>query len=131
MARKNGKRKRYIFIGIAGVALIGGAVAVSAFIRGNNKIDPAKLAKVERGDLAKSVVATGKVEAITRVQVKSKASGIVKTLNVQVGDTARTGQILAELDTSGACYTQDRVEYGDVLNLALAGYRATDDPVAA
>ncbi len=98
MARKNGKRKRYILIAIIVVTLIGGAAAVSAFIRGNNKIDPAKLAKVERGDLAKSVVATGKVEAITKVQVKSKASGIVKTLNVQVGDSVKSGQILAELD---------------------------------
>jgi ferritin-like metal-binding protein YciE len=40
-------------------------------------------------------------------------------------------QILAELDTSGSGYTQDRVEYGDVLNLALAGYRTTDDSVEA
>lgn len=40
-------------------------------------------------------------------------------------------QILAELDTSGSGYPQDRVEYGDVLNLALAGYRTTDDSVEA
>lgn len=98
MARKNGKRKRYIILAVVIVALIGGAVAVSAFMRGGNKLDPGKLAKVEKGDLARSVVATGKIEAITRVQVKSKASGIVKTLNAQVGDRVSVGQVLAELD---------------------------------
>ena len=53
---------------------------------GGTKIDPSKLAKVERGDLAKSVVATGKIEPITKVEVKSKASGIVKKLYVDYGD---------------------------------------------
>ena len=37
---------------------------------------------MEKGDLAKSVVATGKVEPITKVEIKSKASGIVKKLYV-------------------------------------------------
>ena len=62
------------------------------------KIDPSKLAKVEKGDLAKSVVATGKIEPITKVEVKSKASGIVKKLYVDYGDKVKKGQVLAELD---------------------------------
>ncbi|MBV9339396.1 MAG: efflux RND transporter periplasmic adaptor subunit, partial [Acidobacteria bacterium] len=63
-----------------------------------SKIDPSKLAKVEKGDLAKSVVATGKVEPITKVEVKSKASGIVKKLFVEYGNRVKKGQLLAELD---------------------------------
>ena len=55
------------------VLLIAGGVFAAT--RGGTKIDPSKLAKVERGDLAKSVVATGKVTPITKVEVKSKASG--------------------------------------------------------
>ncbi|MBI4470819.1 MAG: efflux RND transporter periplasmic adaptor subunit, partial [Acidobacteria bacterium] len=98
MSRKNGKRNTYILIGVAIAMLVGGVFAVSAFMRGGAPLDPARLAKVDKGDLAKSVVATGKIEAITKVQVKSKASGIVETLNVQFGDTVKTGQILAELD---------------------------------
>jgi HlyD family secretion protein len=66
--------------------------------RGGNKIDSGKLAKVERGDLAKNVVATGKIQAITQVDVKSKASGIVKKLLVDYGQTVKKGQVLAELD---------------------------------
>jgi hypothetical protein len=48
--------------------------------------------------LAKSVVATGKVTPITKVEVKSKASGIVKKLLVEYGDTVKQGQLLAQLD---------------------------------
>jgi HlyD family secretion protein len=44
------------------------------------------------------VVATGKVEPITKVEVKSKASGIVKKLYVEYGDHVKKGQLLAQLD---------------------------------
>ena len=69
-----------------------------AATRGGTKIDPSRLAKVEKGDLAKSVVATGKIEPITKVEVKSKASGIVKKLFVDYGQQVKQGQVLAELD---------------------------------
>jgi HlyD family secretion protein len=97
----NGKKKRrkgLIYGGIAlGLVLLiaGGLIAAT---RGGTKIDPTKLAKVEQGDLAKSVVATGKVEPITKVEVKSKASGIVKKLYVDYGDRVKKGQLLAQLD---------------------------------
>ena len=53
---------------------------------------------MEKDDLAKSVVATGKVTPITKVEVKSKASGIVKKLMVDYGDRVKKGQLLAQLD---------------------------------
>ena len=93
------KRRRLIIwgsIGLGIVLLI--AVGVFAATRGGTKIDPSKLAKVEKGDLAKSVVATGKVTPITKVEVKSKASGIVKKLLVDYGDRVKKGQLLAQLD---------------------------------
>ena len=93
------KRRRLIIWGSIGVVLIllitAGVIIAKS---GGTKIDPSKLAKVERGDLAKSVVATGKVTPITTVEVKSKASGIVKKLFVDYGDTVKQGQLLAQLD---------------------------------
>jgi HlyD family secretion protein len=62
------------------------------------KIDPDKLATVERIDLARSVVATGKITPVTQVDIKSKASGIILKLPVNVGDTVKTGQVICELD---------------------------------
>jgi HlyD family secretion protein len=97
----NGRKKRrkgvvYGAIGLALVLLIVGGVYAAS--RGGTKIDPSKLAKVEKGDLAKSVVATGKVEPIIKVEVKSKASGIVKKLFVDASDRVKKGQLLAQLD---------------------------------
>ena len=96
---KNKKRRRriiYICVAVFGVLVLAGAVIAAT--RGGTKIDPSKLAKVEKGDLAKSVVATGKVEPITKVEIKAKASGIVKKLYVDAGDRVKKGQLLAELD---------------------------------
>ena len=96
----NGKKKKRKWIVITSVVVIVllGAFVLYALSSGNTKIDPTKLAKVERHDLAKSVVATGKVEPITKVEIKSKASGIVKKLLVDAGDKVKKGQLLAQLD---------------------------------
>ena len=85
------KKKRLIIISVVAVAVVALVVVAVAATRGGTKIDPTKLAKVEKGDLAKSVVATGKVTPITKVEIKSKASGIVKKLYVDAGDTVKTG----------------------------------------
>jgi HlyD family secretion protein len=93
------KRRRLIIWGsVAAVIVLAIAGGVFAATRGGTKIDPSKLAKVEKGDLAKSVVATGKVTPIIKVEVKSKASGIVKKLLVDYGDHVKKGQLLAQLD---------------------------------
>ena len=39
-------------------------------------IDPSRLVEIEVGDIARSVVATGKIEPRAKVEVKSKASGM-------------------------------------------------------
>src|SRR5207302_6419771 len=95
---KKKRRKLFIWGGIVGGIVLLIAIGVFAATRGGTKIDPSKLAKVEKGDLAKSVVATGKVTPITKVEVKSKASGIVKKLMVDYGDRVKKGQLLAQLD---------------------------------
>ncbi len=61
-------------------------------------IDPNKIAKVTRGDVARSVVATGQIQPIVKVEVKSKASGIVQKLYVDINDRVHKGQQLAQLD---------------------------------
>jgi len=99
---KNGKnrkwRKRLIWMGILAVVLGGAGYGVRAALKPDNKIDPSKLASVERGNIARSVVATGKIEPRSTVEVKSKASGIVKKLYVDYSDYVHKGQVLAELD---------------------------------
>jgi HlyD family secretion protein len=95
---KKKRRKRIIAVSVVVGVLLLFVGGLTAFTRSGTKIDPSKLVKVEKGDLAKSVVATGKVTPITKVEVKSKASGIVKKLMVEYGDTVKRGQLLAQLD---------------------------------
>lgn len=93
------KRRRRLIIGsILALLLVGGGYGVYAALRPSHEIDPSKLADVEKGDLARVVVATGKIQPLSKVEVKSKASGIVKQLFVDYGDRVKQGQVLAELD---------------------------------
>ena len=61
-------------------------------------IDPTKVAVVERGRMVRSVVATGKVEPVTKVEIKSKANGIIEKLLADVDQVVTPGQVLVELD---------------------------------
>ena len=48
--------------------------------------------------MVRSVVATGKIEPITKVEIKSKANGIIERLAADVDHQVEAGQVLAELD---------------------------------
>ncbi|HEY1206642.1 MAG: efflux RND transporter periplasmic adaptor subunit [Bryobacteraceae bacterium] len=97
--RKNGRRRRRLIWLGALVVVLGGAIfGVKAALKPNNQIDPSKLAAVEKGDIARSVVATGKIEPLAKVELMSKASGLVKQVFVHYSDWVKTGQVLVELD---------------------------------
>ncbi len=102
----NGKnrrwRRRLIWMGVSAAVLVGAFFGVKGALRPDNKIDAAKLSDVTRGDIARSVVATGKIEPKTKVEVKSKASGIVQRILVDYGDWVKQGQVLVELDKEEA-----------------------------
>jgi HlyD family secretion protein len=91
-------RKRYIYWGLAAVALVGGAYGLSSLNNAKADFDPSRLGTVERDTMVKSVVATGKIEPISKVEIKSKANGIIEKLYVDVGAQVQPGQVLAELD---------------------------------
>src|ERR1700704_11036 len=96
---KNGKKRRRIIWVVAILVVLGaGGYGVMAALRPSHEIDPSKLAAVERGDLARVVVATGKIQPLSKAELKSKASGIVKKIYVDYGDRVKQGQVLAELD---------------------------------
>lgn len=77
-----------VIIIVAGVVIAGHGNAIAA----------SRLAKVKRGDIIKSVVATGPVQPIKKVEIKSKASGLVEKLYVNVNQDVVKGQPLAQLD---------------------------------
>lgn len=98
MATSRKNKRFWILIGSAAiaVALVLG-MALLRFAK-SDPIDANRLATVVRGDVARSVVATGKIQPIIKVEVKSKASGIVEKLFVDINDRVHKGQELAQLD---------------------------------
>jgi HlyD family secretion protein len=94
------KKRTFLWIVFLLVPVLGGAAffSLKAIGRTSSKIDAEKLVKAARMDLARSVVATGKIEPTTKVEIKSKASGIIQSLAVNVGDAVRRGQVICELD---------------------------------
>jgi HlyD family secretion protein len=92
------KTGKYSLAAAGVLILAAGAWGVSTLSGASADIDPSRLATVERGTMLRSVVATGKVEPITKVEIKSKANGIIERLLVDVDQVVLPGQVLAELD---------------------------------
>ena len=80
MAGSRRRKRFWIWLGIVVVVVVAVAgVALARLVKGS-AVDANRIAKVTRGDVTRSVVATGKNQPITKVEVKSKASGIVEAL---------------------------------------------------
>ncbi len=87
--------------------------AVSACAEGsaNNPVNGSdELAFVERGDLDIRVEASGQIEPILVVEVKSKASGEVTALYVDTGDEVDRGSPLADIDPRDVRNALDQAE---------------------
>ena len=90
-------RKLSLAVGGAVVALVGGVWGYTT-LNGATPLDASKMATVERGTMTRSVVATGKIEPITKVEIKSKANGIIERINTDVDRIVDVGSVLVELD---------------------------------
>ena len=94
---KKSRKRLYIGAGVA-IVVMGGAAGFATLKGASPEFDASRLATVERGTMVKSVVATGKVEPTTKIEIKSKANGIIKALNADVDLAVKEGDILVELD---------------------------------
>ena len=92
------KSSRGLLITSGVVVLLVIILAALGVFRRSKPIPPEKIVTIERGDIARSVVARGKIEPLSKVEVKSKANGIIMFLLADVGDSVTNGQVLAELD---------------------------------
>lgn len=90
--------KRLGMVTAAALVAGGGLYAWSSMMPAQATFEPSRLATVEQETMVRSVVATGKVEPISKVEIKSKANGIIERLHVDVGDVVKAGDVLAELD---------------------------------
>lgn len=90
------QRKRMIAAGVALLVIVAAGWMVSR--ASSEKESPYRFAAVERGDLEASVSATGKLGAVTTVQVGTQVSGQVSAIYVDFNDRVRKGQLIARID---------------------------------
>ena len=90
------RRSRLILIAL--LALI---VAATAWWLLRKPAAPAvATSPVSRGDIEQTVDATGVIDAYKLVSVGAQASGQIKSLKVQLGDTVKEGDLIAEIDAT-------------------------------
>ncbi|MBI4512897.1 MAG: efflux RND transporter periplasmic adaptor subunit [Gemmatimonadetes bacterium] len=86
-------------IGVCLFLLVAGACRRSEPVR------PFDVAVVQRRDLEISAEASGVIEPIAAVEVKSKASGEIIAMPVEVGDEVKRGQLLVQVEQTDARQT--------------------------
>lgn len=86
---------------VALVVLVVAVASVGAIIQARNGSAPKttyETAKVERGNVISSVSATGVIQPLTTVEIKSNVGGRIDELPVELGDFVKKGQLIARID---------------------------------
>src|SRR5262245_14308257 len=91
-------QKRALYGVCAAFLVVGIGWGASAMFGHAAELPDSRIAAVERGTMVRSVVAIGKIEPITKVEIKSKANGIIKVLPIEVDQLVDAGGVLVELD---------------------------------
>jgi len=89
--------KRFTFVFVAGIAAV--PLGVVACNSKKASTIPIPTAAIERRDIVVDASATGAVEPINVVEVKSKASGQITQMPVETGTLVKPGDLIVQLDT--------------------------------
>lgn len=119
------KLPRPILIGLAVVGSLLLLMGGCQLLKPKPKVDPYRFAAIERGDLTKTVSASGNVQALVTVQVGSQLSGLVSQVLVDFNSPVSKGDVLAVIDakTYASRVNQGTADLGAV-TAALAQQRA-------
>jgi len=79
------------------LTVISAAIFIAAKTKSDGEDNGVRYIKVERGDIVEKALAIGRIEPEKEIAVKSKISGIVKNVFVEVGDLVKPGQPLMEI----------------------------------
>lgn len=85
-------------LGLALVVAVAGGVAFSVLRKGGEAFAPEAVVKVARGELSLKVSDTGRVQPLSKVDLKTRVSGQVLVVHVREGERVRKGEVLLELD---------------------------------
>lgn len=87
--------KKWLLTALAAVIIL---LLIWHFSGSGNKPNTVVTAVVRQGDIENVIAATGKMDAIERVNVGAQVSGQVKKLYIKTGDNVTKGQLIAEID---------------------------------
>ncbi len=87
--------KKWLFAALTALVMI---LVLWGYSASRSKPNPLMTAAVREGDIENVIAATGKMDAIERVNVGAQVSGQVKKLYIKAGDNVRKGQLIAEID---------------------------------
>ncbi len=90
-------KRRWRRVALAAIVLGGLAGGLLGLNRAPEVLPP-QTARVDRGDIEKSVLATGILKPARQVNVGAQVNGQLKKLYVKQGDRVAQGQLLAEID---------------------------------
>lgn len=98
---------------LIGIGVVG--IATYAFLQNRGEKAPEiqyNYAAVQKGEIVRSISATGMLVALTSVDVKSKAGGIVQRLLVDESSVVKKGQLIAIIDPADteAAYRQAKAD---------------------
>lgn len=97
MEETEGEEMRKALIVGAVLAAVAAGAAYLYFKRGPNP-SAYRTAKVERGEIADAITATGNIAAVTTVSVGSQISGTISEIFVDYNSRVRKGQVIARID---------------------------------
>ncbi|SUH04366.1 Macrolide-specific efflux protein MacA [Salmonella enterica subsp. enterica] len=97
--RAKGKKFKKRYLAIILILLVGGMVSWRMI---NAPLPTYQTLIVRPGDLEQSVLATGKLDALRKVDVGAQVSGQLKTLLVSIGDNVKKDQLLGVIDPDQA-----------------------------
>jgi len=89
--------KKVIIIIVVVVVVIALLFLAAKSCRKSGDIQTENTATVERGNISKTVIATGKIEPLYKAEIKSKIGGLVKQFYIEEGDRVTAGQKLVEI----------------------------------
>ncbi|MBY4840281.1 efflux RND transporter periplasmic adaptor subunit [Pantoea sp. DY-5] len=87
--------KKWLLATLAAVILL---LLIWHFAGSRHKPNAVVTAEVRQGNIENVIAATGKMDAVERVNVGAQVSGQVKKLYIKAGDSVSKGQLIAEID---------------------------------
>jgi macrolide-specific efflux system membrane fusion protein len=81
------------------VLVVAGAVGWRYLGPSEGVVEPATV-KVERGDVAETVLATGSLQASSITSIGAQVSGTIQSVAVKLGDAVKKGDLIAQIDST-------------------------------